>query len=212
MLFSVAAFAGEVGDLERLMGKSADGSPAAVVKRIDNDDALRLTSNKDQIIRLQKDAVSVIVNNPDHASVMLDSPRVLIVMPRLPGATSFKVLDARGDIILEKDIIVTNAQRQYVRVRRICAGNDSSCVPAAYYYCPDGCYEVTPVAPGGTVDVPAPAAAAGAVANMTPAPSPTDPAPPVLPDGTKENTAPENSNDDGTEEQPVGPDGEPAPQ
>ena len=118
---------------------------------------LRLTSNKNRIIRLDQDAASVIVNNPVHAVVMLDSPRLLIVMPRQPGVTSFTVLDSAGNVILHKDIIVTNVQPRYVRIRRMCGGGDASCVPAAYFYCPDGCYEVTPVGDAGTGgNVPAP--------------------------------------------------------
>jgi len=78
---------------------------------------------------------------------MLDSPRLLIIMPRLPGATSFTVLDNHSEIIMEKEVIVSNVQAQYVRVRKVCVGGDASCAPATYYYCPDGCYEVTPVAP-----------------------------------------------------------------
>lgn len=148
--------------LERILGKGKH----AIVKPLKNDDALRLTMNKDQIIRLNQDAASVVVNNPAHAEVLLDSPRLLIVMPRAAGATSFTVLNAKGDIILRRDIIVTNVQPKYVRIRRMCTGSDASCVPAAYYYCPDGCYEVTPVGTSGGGAVPAPAGApASAAAN-----------------------------------------------
>jgi hypothetical protein len=144
--FSAIAKADGVDDdvLQKLLGASGKN---VAIKPIKADDALRLTSNKDQIIRLDQDAASVIVNNPAHATVLLDSPRLLIIMPRTPGATSFKVLDDKGEIILQKDIIVTNAQPKYVRIRRMC--NGGACVPEAYFYCPDGCYEVTPV-PGGS--------------------------------------------------------------
>lgn len=150
--------------LQRLLGK--DGRQNVTVKKINNDAALRLTMNKDQIIRLNQDAASVIVNNPAHAEVLLDSPRLLIVMPRAPGATSFTVLNSAGDIILRRDIIVASTEPKYVRIRRMCNGNDASCIPAAYYYCPDGCYEVTPVgetASGG--NVPPPANGAGGAAS-----------------------------------------------
>ncbi len=127
--------------LQKLLGKPGTVS----IKPIKDDEPLRLTTNKDRIIRLDKDASSVIVNNPAHAVVMLDSPRLLIVMPRQPGATSFSVLDGDGNTILHKEIIVTNVQPQYVRIRRMCNGSDPTCVPNAYFYCPDGCYEVTAV-------------------------------------------------------------------
>ncbi len=195
--FSASAVAETDDDiLAHILGASVRTS-GAIVRPVKKDDALRLTSNKDEIIRLGRDAASVIVNNPEHASVMLDSPRLLIVMPRQPGTTSFSVLDNNGEVILRKDIIVTNVQPQYVRIRRVCNGTDPSCVPAAYYYCPDGCYEVTPVAPGGANSVPPPpvgASAAKAAATMgsaglapaaapAPAPVPT-PAPAANPVGT----------------------------
>ena len=160
IVLSVSAFAdGEVEPdvLQQLLGTAGK----ATIKPI-KDDTLRLTSNKNKIIRLNQDAASVIVNNPAHAVVMLDSPRLLIVMPRAPGATSFSVLNGRGDTILHKEIIVTNVQPQYVRVRRICGASDAGCVPAAYFYCPDGCYEITPVSGGAESNVPPPAAASTA--------------------------------------------------
>ena len=130
------------------------GADLSKVKHVKKDDGiLRLTSNKNALLKLDQDAVSVIVNNPEHASVMLDTPRLLIVIPHQPGATSFTVLDANGNSIMQKDVIVTNVQEKYVRIRRMCASGDSSCADNAYFYCPDGCYEVTPVA-GGKGNIP----------------------------------------------------------
>lgn len=153
--FSVSAFAdGTDPDvLRKLLGTGK-----ATIKPL-KDDTLRLTTNKDRLIRLDQDASSVIVNNPLHAEVMLDSPRLLIVMPRQPGATSFSVLDADGHTILHKEIIVSNVQPNYVRIRRMCAGSDSSCTPSSYFYCPDGCYEVTAVGDTGSGNAPPPPAA-----------------------------------------------------
>jgi len=140
VLFSVPALAGGFDYMSTLMNGtdiSADASSG--------DGTLRLTPDKNKLVRLNQDAASVIVNNPVHAEVLLDSPRLLIIMPRKPGTTSFTVLNALGETILQKNIIVTSVQSKYVRIRRICARGDDTCVPAAYYYCPDGCYEVTPV-------------------------------------------------------------------
>ena len=105
---------------------------------------IRMTSNKNKIIKLEKDAASVIVNNPNHASVMLDNPRLLIVVPHQSGATSFTVLDKDGQTIMERDVIISNTQAKHVRIRRMC-GDDTNCQPSSYFYCPDGCYEVTSV-------------------------------------------------------------------
>ena len=125
---------------------------------------LQLTTDQTKIIHLQQDAANVIINNPEHTSVALESPRLLIIKPHQPGTTSMIVLDSEGRTILQQDIIVTNVQRKYVRIRRMCNASDSSCTATSYDYCPDGCYEVTAV--------PANAGGAGG------------PAPPSTPPGT----------------------------
>lgn len=211
-VLSAGATADGIDDaaLKRILGDA--GTKGLVVKPLKNDDALRLTMNRDQIVRLDQDAASVIVNNPAHAEVLLDSPRLLIVMPRAAGATSFTVLNAKGETILRRDIIVTNVQPKYVRIRRICTGADATCVPAAYYYCPDGCYEVTQVGSTGSGDVPAPAAAAATAAQLGGAPTTPDsgasaaPAA-ALPAVTGDGSEAPNSGE--SESQPVGSDGEP---
>jgi hypothetical protein len=137
------------------------------------DAPIRLTPDRAQTLQLDKDAVSVVVTNPAHANVLLDTPRTLVIMPRTPGTTSFTVLDAKGTPILQKTIIVaTSADTNYVRIRRMCGQNDPTCVPAAYYYCPDGCYEVQTVPPvAGDMNLPpatgnGPAASAPNASNM----------------------------------------------
>ena len=130
---------------------------------------LRLTMNKNRIVYLEQDATSVIVNNPDHATVILDNPRMLIIVPHQPGATSMTVLNDAGNTILQQDIIVTNVQPKYVRIRRICGGSDTSCVAATYSYCPDGCYEVSAVAAGSAAVAPPPTAASGPQGTAAPA-------------------------------------------
>jgi len=94
---------------------------------------------------------------------MLDTARTVLVMPRAPGTTSLTVLDNRGEVILEQSIVIGAAQKSYIRVRKACSSNDSSCVPSSYFYCPDGCYEVTPVQaetnPANVPEIPGNAAA-----------------------------------------------------
>jgi hypothetical protein len=42
-------------------------------------------------------------------------------------------------------IVSGTVKPQYVRIRRACGPTDAGCAASSYYYCPDGCYEVTPV-------------------------------------------------------------------
>ncbi|HCS23091.1 MAG TPA: pilus assembly protein N-terminal domain-containing protein [Alphaproteobacteria bacterium] len=168
-----AAYADGVEQMSRLLktGDSAASATAAQKAAAANGDplAIRLTPDRTKILRLRENAASVIVANPAHATVSLDSPRLLILMPREPGTTSFTVLNAAGKVLLERNIIVSGAQPQYVRVRRVC-GNDNACQSSSYHYCPDGCFEVTPVTHEGSGNIPevqgaaAPAAAAAEAA------------------------------------------------
>lgn len=197
---------------------------------------LRLTPDKDVVVRLEQDASSVIVNNPRHASVLLDNPRLLIVMPRLPGTTSFSVLNAKGETIMQKTVIVSAAEKNYIRVRRACLPNDTSCNAAGYYYCPDGCYEVTPVTPGTNATTPPPLPkGSGGTAVLpppmspyaAPSPEPVEPAepmtiplqedkinqapPPLTPQegGTKPPTRSKEPETGNRYLEPLGPNGEP---
>src|SRR5690606_19607384 len=68
--------------------------------------SIRLTLDETRLVRLERDAASVIVTNPAHAQVLLDSPRTLIVMPRLPGTTALHVLDPQGETVLQTNIII----------------------------------------------------------------------------------------------------------
>ncbi|MDE2336397.1 MAG: pilus assembly protein N-terminal domain-containing protein [Alphaproteobacteria bacterium] len=123
---------------------------------------LFLTMDQNSILRLQHDAVSVIVNNPGNVGVALDNPRLLILTPHAAGATSMIVLGRGGQVIFRRDIIVSNLQKKYLRVRRVCDGN-GACADVSYSYCPDGCYDVTPIpaAGGGTAPAAPPAEGGG---------------------------------------------------
>jgi len=122
--------------------------PRARLKASDN--LIRISPNQPKIIHLKENAVSVIISNPTHATVILDTPRILIIIPREPGATAFTVLNAKGNIIIEKNILVSARANEHVRIRRICSGDDNSCVSQEVFYCPNGCYAVSTQSSGAT--------------------------------------------------------------
>lgn len=108
--------------------------------------AIRMTPDKSELVRLDRDAASVIVGNPEHISVLLDTPRLLVVVPRGPGASYFTVLDQNRDIIMQRHVIVASPKEKYVRVRRSCAVSDAqglACAETSVYYCPDMCHEIS---------------------------------------------------------------------
>ena len=103
---------------------------------------LKLTPDKSELVRLDQDAMTVIVGNPAHLNVMLDTPRLMVLVPRAPGATHFTVLDRDGNVIMQRHALVAAPKRQYVRIRRSCASGAEGCQPTSVFYCPDSCHEV----------------------------------------------------------------------
>lgn len=104
---------------------------------------LRLTQDKSELVHLDKDAASVIVGNPNHISVLLDTPDTLVIVPRATGASHFTVIGKDGGIIMQRHVIVGGPKERYVRVRRSCRANDRGCQPTSVYFCPDMCHEIS---------------------------------------------------------------------
>jgi len=105
---------------------------------------VRMTPDKSELITLESDASSVIVGNPTHLGVLLDTSRVLVLVPRAPGASSFTVLDQDRNVLMQRQVIVGSPKETYIRVRRSCANaeDDRPCQATSVYYCPDMCHEV----------------------------------------------------------------------
>lgn len=103
---------------------------------------LNLTQDKSEMIKLNQKAASVIVGNPSHVSVLLDTPDTLIVVPRAPGASHFSVVGEDGAIIMQRHVIVGAAKENYVRIRRSCNANSRNCQETSTYFCPDTCHEI----------------------------------------------------------------------
>jgi hypothetical protein len=111
-------------------------------------DTIYLTPKESKIIDLDQSVGSVVVANPAHASVFLDTPQKIVILPREPGATEFTLLNQGGDEIFTRTIVVTERDTPLVRVRRICSGDD--CDGDIVYYCPDICHAVAPS--GGDIE------------------------------------------------------------
>lgn len=103
---------------------------------------LRITPDKSEMVKLQQEAASVIVGNPNHLSVLLDTPNTLVVVPRAEGASHFTVLGKDGSVLMQRHVIVGAAKENYVRIRRSCSPSDRGCQPTSVYFCPDMCHEV----------------------------------------------------------------------
>ena len=118
---------------------------------------IRLTPEQSELVKLDRAATSVIVGNPAHLSVLLDTPTLMVLVPRIPGATSLTVLDDVGEVIMQRHVIVGSPKQNYVRVRRSCANagrGARDCQATSVYFCPDMCHEVTTSQMGDRVTEP----------------------------------------------------------
>lgn len=115
---------------------------------------LRMTPDKTEIVTLDSDAASVIVGNPAHINVQLDTPRTMVVTPLAPGATYLTVLDQERNVIMQRHIIVASPKQRYIRIRRSCANaeDSSACKQTSVYFCPDMCHEIDVTQMGEDID------------------------------------------------------------
>lgn len=113
---------------------------------------IRLTPDKSELIKLDRAAISVVVGNPAHLSVLLDTPKMLVLVPRVPGATYFTALDETGKVIMQRHVIVASPKKNYVRIRRSCANAGDGCRATSVYFCPDICHEIDVPQMGSAVE------------------------------------------------------------
>lgn len=125
---------------------------------------IRITPDKSELVRLEKDASSIIVGNPDHLGVLMDNRRLLILVPRAPGATYMTVLDSAGNVIMQRHVIVASPKSDYIRIRRSCAGQGNECQETSVYYCPGMCHPVGLVTSQGSGEL-APIPSSGPASN-----------------------------------------------
>ncbi len=115
---------------------SEDGNAAEITP-------LRISPDKPEVIQLDREAVNILVGSEQHLRVVPDTNRTIVLIPKQPGSTYFKALDAEGKVIMQRHVIIGAPKSNYIRIRRACPTGDSDCKPYSIYYCPDMCHEVS---------------------------------------------------------------------
>lgn len=103
---------------------------------------LRISPDKPEIVALDRAAVNVLVGNDENLRAVPDTNKTVILIPKKPGATYFKALDADGRVIMQRHVIVGAPKSDYIRIRRACINGQEGCKQYSVYYCPDTCHEV----------------------------------------------------------------------
>ncbi|MEM7172442.1 MAG: type II and III secretion system protein family protein [Pseudomonadota bacterium] len=73
-----------------------------------DDETFEVSIHQGQMIRLNKDAASVFIANPEVADVSVKSARLVYVFGKAPGVTSLFAVDARDNLIANVKIVVTH--------------------------------------------------------------------------------------------------------
>lgn len=128
-------------DLIPAMGVMADTPESEGGPDFVTHPTLYLTPDKSEVLTLDEDAQSVIVGSPYNLSVITETARRLVLAPQAPGATFFTVLGDKGNVIMQRHVVVAAPREKYVRVRRTCSGR-GACNPTDIYWCPDACHAV----------------------------------------------------------------------
>ncbi|MDB5490399.1 MAG: hypothetical protein JWO78_248 [Micavibrio sp.] len=103
---------------------------------------LNLSADRAELVRLDTEASSVIVGNPETVNIQMENRKLLVLTPAKAGATYLSVLDDAGNVVMQRHIIVSSPKNNYIRIRRSCNGSAKNCQQTSVYYCPGMCHAV----------------------------------------------------------------------
>jgi len=88
-----------------VVSTTADAAIRGETQRTDGP-SIVVDLNEGQLVRLNQDAESVFIANPEVADVTVKSSRLIYVFGRVPGETSFYAVDANDQIIANTKVVV----------------------------------------------------------------------------------------------------------
>ena len=82
-----------------------------------------------RILRIPREAGSVIIGNPSIADITIHDARTLVLTGRSYGNTNLVVLDGAGEVVLDDSVTVSGNEDNSVRVYRQALRSTYSCSP-----------------------------------------------------------------------------------
>ncbi len=137
--------AGKIDAIDASELQDVEEIPPAVAEDSAEIEPLRVSLDKPEIVRLDRDAVNVIVGSNENLRVVPDTNKTLVLIAKKPGSTYFRALDVDGKVIMQRHVIIGSPNKNYIRIRRACANGAAGCKQYSVYYCPDMCHEVNVV-------------------------------------------------------------------
>ncbi|MBB3933977.1 pilus assembly protein N-terminal domain-containing protein [Aureimonas phyllosphaerae] len=103
------------------------GSPSLALA--DSADPLTVPIDQARILRIPRQAGSVIIGNPSIADITIHDARTLVLTGRSYGLTNLVVLDTNGDVVLDDSVMVSTVEDHSLRVYRQGSRQTFACAP-----------------------------------------------------------------------------------
>lgn len=95
----------------------------------EGNDGLSVAVDHARILRIPREAGSVIIGNPSIADITIHDARTLVLTGRSYGNTNLVVLDGDGEVVLDDTVTVSSNEEKSVRIYRQAARTTFSCSP-----------------------------------------------------------------------------------
>lgn len=92
-------------------------------------DALRVTIDKNHVLRTDRPVETIIVGNPHIADVSAQSNQLLFVLGRTSGETNILGFDKEGNVVFDKDVTVVPRSSRSVTLHRGAVTETFACAP-----------------------------------------------------------------------------------
>ncbi|KQT54032.1 pilus assembly protein CpaC [Aureimonas sp. Leaf460] len=103
--------------------------PASEALAFDSDAMLKVATDQARVLKIDRPAETVIIGNPAIVDVTIHDASTLVLTGRSYGVTNLVVLDARGNSIVDEQVIVTSNELGTVRVYRQAQRVTFACSP-----------------------------------------------------------------------------------
>ncbi len=90
---------------------------------------ITVTMNQAKIVKLSRDADTIVLGNPLIADAAVKDPRTIVITGKGFGVTNFVVLDSKGDPIVDEQVVVSRSVAETIRVYRRAKVQTLSCTP-----------------------------------------------------------------------------------
>lgn len=90
---------------------------------------IEVVMNQAKIVKLSRAADTIVIGNPLIADAAVKDAKTIVITGKGFGVTNFVVLDAKGDPIVDEQVIVSRSVAETIRVYRRANVQTLSCTP-----------------------------------------------------------------------------------